>query len=187
MSLEVLVQIYGYYVLALGALIQSSVIMIIAGFMANQKNLSLPLVIIIGTCGSFICNQICFYIGRYGKNKVINKKSSWKKKSEVINKFVKKYESYAIIILRFVQGAKIVSSIFFGTTSIKKRKFTALNLIASLIWATVFALIGFFFGLAAQAIFGKIEIIQTWVIIILIIVWLLYLVKKRLGKPSRSR
>ena len=99
---------------------------------------------------------------------------------------MKKYESYAIIILRFVQGAKIVSSIFFGTTSIKKRKFTALNLIASLIWATVFALIGFFFGLASQAVFGKIETIQTWVIIILVIVgviyWLVYVLSKKQKK-----
>ncbi|HLC77594.1 MAG TPA: VTT domain-containing protein [Candidatus Nanoarchaeia archaeon] len=176
---ESLISSLSLLALFLGAIAQSVSILILFGFLAQQDKFNLILVIIIGTLGSFVGHQMFFMIGRFLGERVINKKRVWKRKAVFMSEKIERYESLSIIILRFVQGLKILSSIFFGTTKINRFRFMALNLIASFLWVCIFVFVGFFFGLTAHKLIGEIGSIQNWVILGILGISVLYWLARR--------
>lgn len=183
MSFETLIYSQGYYFVFLGSIFQSVTLVILAGYLANDY-LNLVLVIIISALGSFLGNQVFFYIGRHGGKKIISKSKYLSKKSSLINKKIKRYEGAAIMIFKFVQGIKIISGIFFGTTRISHRKYTLLNLASSILWALVFVFIGYFFGIAAKELFGKVEDFQISLFVVLVVIGVVIGVSKHLLKKN---
>lgn len=184
MVFENTIYMLGELAVFIGGWIQSIPILLIAGFLAGEGELPLVLTLILASLGSFLGGTANFLFGRYFGKKIINKYEYIKKRSDAINKKIRKYDALSIILFKFIQGVKIASGIFFGTTKISFAKYSILNLIGSLLWGVSIVLLGYFFGFLAQEMFGAFENIQNYFLILLVVLLISYVVVKKVKRKK---
>lgn len=146
MSIEQLISDYGYYAVAFFACIEGEVAMITAGILACQKILYLPYVMAFAFLGTFITEQVLFFLGRFYGNKIINKYSYIQEKSIKVFELIRKYDSIYIFCFRFIYGIRNVSPIIIGSAMIDPKKYFIINFLAALIWSILIPSVGFYFS-----------------------------------------
>ena len=167
--------------------IPSEVTLPFAGFLSNQGNLLLILVIITGIIGDLIGSIIGYSIGffleenlllslikKYGKFILVtehdySKATAW----------IKKYGVVVVFLGKMTPGVKSFISIAAGITEIKFYKFVLSNLLASVIYVSIVTYVGFYLGSKWNTIggyFRKFEI----VIIVFLVFGLIFYVNYKL-------
>lgn len=161
----------GYLILFIGTLLEGELIVIIAGYMAEQGLLNIWLVILVSFLGSFIIDQSLFYVGYYKGDGLLKKFPQGYVNG--LKKVVKKFETPSILLFRFVYGTRTISPLILGSSKVNPLKFTILNFISGVIWAIVFSFGGYFIGTALSKIVKTIEIRLAIIIAIALIITLI--------------
>lgn len=170
MILEHFLLSYGYLILFIGTFLEGETVLIIAGFLANQGELSLLLVIIVAALGAFAGDQFFFIIGRLNGKKTVQKYEIVHKQFRKINSLLEKYDVSFLIGFRFVYGIRVITPLIIGASNIKTRRFLVLNAIGSILWAIVVGGMGYLFGETLSAILGRIKHIEFEVIVFLAVI-----------------
>jgi len=185
MFIESLLQIHGYILIFIGTILEGETVLIIAGFLAHQEYLSLPMVMLVAFIGSFTGDQIYFWFGRIKGKKILQKYPIIGQRVELVSGYMEKYGKSFMIAFRFIFGIRTIAPIIFGTGKIKARTFILFNLAGAIIWTILMGSIGYLFGEAAKLIFGKIEHIEKYLIILILIViatiWVYKFTKNRIN------
>ncbi len=163
--------------------IPSEVTMPFSGFLASSGQLSLILVIVVGTIANLFGSLIAYYIGyfleetlllklvkKYGKFILLTEHDY-----EKANKWFTKYGDKIIFISRLLPGVRTVISLPAGMFEMDIKKFTAYTLIGCLIWSTFLTYVGYILGenwRSLEGYFRKFEIILA-VFFIVLIIWYL--------------
>ncbi|HET8708021.1 MAG TPA: DedA family protein [Pseudomonadales bacterium] len=156
-SLEQLIQDFGYLAVFVGTFLEGETIQILGGFAAHGGLLELHWVILVGFFGTLIGDQLYFYIGRRHGQAFLAKRPRWQKRVEIVLRYVEKYHTLAILSFRFFYGIRNVASFAMGTSRLPFARFAVLNAVGAIIWATVMACLGYFFGTAVEKIMGDIQ------------------------------
>jgi membrane protein DedA with SNARE-associated domain len=187
MSLQELLQNYGYAVLFVGTFLEGETILVIAGFLAQQGYLKLPLVILVATFGTLVGDQLFFYIGRFKGRRFLEHRPAWEAKSRRARELLRRHQTWTILGFRFVYGIRTVTPFLIGASGIAPLRFLALNASAAIVWAIVIAVLGYTVGNAVQAVLGDVKRYQLWIIAGIaafgICLWLL----RRFAKASGRR
>ena len=77
MSIEILIQKFGYLAIFIGAFLEGETILIVGGFAAHRGYLLLPYVIFSAFLGTLFGDQLFFFIGRF-KGKQLTKQPAVK-------------------------------------------------------------------------------------------------------------
>ncbi len=141
-----LIQTYGYLAIFIGTFLEGDIVLVLGGFLAHQKYLHLPLVILTGFSGAILCDQFFFWLGRIKGKQLLAKIPRWQNKVELINKQLDKHGNWVAVVFRFVYGFRIVTPFVLGNCRIKSSTFVLLNIISVLVWATTISICGFLFG-----------------------------------------
>lgn len=155
MDVQELVREYGYIAVIIGAFFEGETFVALAGFCAHLKILSLPLVIGFGALGAFIGNIIWFSLGRWQGARIV---ARFPRVELQFHRFLTMLERHgwkAVFVLQFLYGFRITTAIIFGTSRIPMLRFVLLLIPACLIWATVFATLGYYFGLVIEEFLGR--------------------------------
>ncbi|MGN6670420.1 MAG: DedA family protein [Candidatus Nucleicultricaceae bacterium] len=159
----------GYIILLIGSFVEGETVVLTAGFLSYKGYLSLTWIIIISFLGSLIADQLLFYIGRYYGPGLIERKPALKEKSKRIFDLLHRYNVGFILSFRFIYGIRVASPLVIGASGISIKRFTILNLIAAIIWATISCIagymIGYWFADAVDAIIAKIIKFEKMLII----------------------
>jgi membrane protein DedA with SNARE-associated domain len=129
------------------------------GFLANRGILSLWAVIATGTGACFLGGCGGYWIGlRYGRR--LLKKIRWlqiaPEKVRQLEQFSQKFGPKAVFLARFVALLHPVIGLLAGMWKTPFRPFLFFNLLGALAYATLYALVGYFFG-------QKWEIFKSWI------------------------
>lgn len=183
MSLEHILQAYGYYGLLFGTFLEGETILIIAGFAAHRGYFHLPYVIFAAFLGTFLGDQLYFFIGRVKGKTFLEKRKKWRPRIERARRLLEKYQTPLILVFRFIYGIRTVTPFVIGMSDIKIGRYLALNLISAFVWAAVIAVCGYFLG-SILAVFldglKKFEIFIIFAIAVFgILVWIFYLLKEK--------
>jgi membrane protein DedA with SNARE-associated domain len=146
MSLEQLIQNYGYLAVLIGTFLEGEMILILGGFAAQLGHLDLRLVMLCGFVGSFCGDQLYFYIGRFYGPRIIAKRISWQVNAERVYKRLRKHKNFLILTFRFYYGLRNVTPFAIGASQVSPLRFFILNMIGAIVWAISLGLIGYFFG-----------------------------------------
>lgn len=155
MSLEELLQTWGYVAILIGTFLEGETIVIFAGVFASQGMMSLPLVFLFALFGTFFGDQIYFSIGKRWGTRLLYSRPTLKRKTRSVFRLLKKYETGFILSFRFVYGLRNVSPFVIGMNGIKWHRFAMLNFIAAFVWATVFAGGGYLLGKTLENFIGR--------------------------------
>jgi membrane protein DedA with SNARE-associated domain len=94
-----------------------------------------------------------------------------------------RYGAAAIIITQWLYGLRLTAAIILGMSRISTIKFIAYEALSCAIWSAVITAAGFYFGHAIEALFGRVENIEKYVLggiaVIAIGLWLYHQWKER--------
>lgn len=183
---------HGYWILFLGTLLEGETILIVAGFLAFQNYFSISGVILTAFAGSFIGDQLYFYLGRRYGRQLLKRFHFLAKKLREAMRLIEKYGSFVAFISRFTYGFRIVLPIILGITKLEPRTFFLINLASALSWAIIFSLCGFIFGKSASMFLDDIKKYEHYLLIALAgfmaIIWFVHFYHAwNLKKTARLR
>ncbi|CBL45924.1 DedA family protein [gamma proteobacterium HdN1] len=165
MGLEDLIRDFGYLAVFVGTFLEGETIQIMGGLAAHAGFLSLPWVIVIGCAGTLLGDQLYFFIGRRYGQRFLEKRPAWQARIGKVHNYIERYDALAILSFRFFYGIRNVASFAMGTSRIPFARFAILNATGAIIWATVMAGLGYFFGRAVEAAMGDIKRFEAYILV----------------------
>jgi membrane protein DedA with SNARE-associated domain len=185
-------ELHGYWVLFVGTFLEGEAILIMAGFLAFQGYLDIRGVILTAWAGSFLGDQVYFYLGYYKGKALLRRFHTIARKFREALRLIDKYGVYVAFISRYTYGFRIILPIILGVTSLRPRTFLWINLVSALSWAVVFSLAGYLFGKSAALVLDDVGKYEHYLMLALlgfvVAAWLLHLYHAwNLKKPARMR
>lgn len=162
-----LIEQHGYWLLALGCVMEGETVLILAGFAAHRGHLDLAWVIVVGATGGFVGDQFLFWLGRRHGPSVLARFPKIATQAERVHRFCARHPALSIIGVRFAYGMRIAGPILIGGASVSSLRFAALNALGAVLWALGLAAVGWFFGHAAEVVLGEITHVEGWLLLAL--------------------
>ena len=185
-------ELYGYWVLFIGAFLEGESVLIMAGFLAFQGYLNLGGVIVTAFSASFLGDQFYFYLGYYKGKSLLRRFHSIARKFREALRLIEKYGTLVAFISRYTYGFRIVLPIILGVTTLPPRTFLWINMVSAISWSLAFSLGGYLFGKTASLFLEDISKYEHYLILILMgfvmIAWLVHIHHAwKIKKPARDR
>ena len=162
MSVATLIAEHGYWILALGCLLEGETVLILAALAAHRGYLDPVAVVTISMVCAFISNQFFFWLGRRHGTALLERWPVLAKHSAKIRGLIDRHASLAVVAVRFLYGTRIAGPILLGASSMQPLRFVVLNALSAIAWALLIGAAGWFFGEAAEAIFGHLAHVEGW-------------------------
>ncbi|MGB6281674.1 MAG: DedA family protein [Syntrophobacteria bacterium] len=183
MTLESIVDTYGYVAVLLGTFLEGETILVLGGFAAHRGYLALPGVILAAFIGSLCGDRLFFFLGRKHSQAVLARRPAWKARADQANRLLERFRTPFILIFRFLYGLRTVSPFVIGMSSVPARQFIPLNAIGALVWAVVVGTGGYLFGSALEVVIGEVKRYEVEALlaiaIIGILVWISHFYRRR--------
>jgi membrane protein DedA with SNARE-associated domain len=153
--LEHFVSDWGYAAVTLGVFVEGEAVLLCAGALAQRGQLSLPWVVIAAAVGSFAWGQTWFYVGHVSGRAFIDRRPHWREQTASIERWLSRYGAWLIVGFRFIAGMAIVLPVLIGTKRHRQRGLLLLDGLGALLWAGIFACVGFGMGASLQALLKR--------------------------------
>lgn len=189
-----LIHVYGYWLMAFGAIIEGETFLLAGGIAASQGLLHLPGLILLALVGSTLHDHFFYLIGYFGGKPLLRRFKSLEQKSHQGLILVDRYGIGLILALRFLYGFRTVLPVILGMSPIRYYKFLLFDVVGGVLWSAFFIIGGYYFGKALERIIHKLEYYeaQAWMIalgglIFLVVLGFIifgvrrYILKKRVG------
>jgi len=182
MSLEEFISTFGYVAIGIGTFFEGETILVLGSFASHRGYLQLPLVILSAFIGTFLGDQLYFFLGRLKGKQALEKRPIWKTKSDKVFTLLEYHQVWLIIGFRFIYGLRTVTPFIIGASNIPVYRYFLLNIIGALIWAVVIGILGYFLGNTLEVMLGNIKKYEMLVFALIagagILFWTIYLVKR---------
>ena len=178
MSIEQLVQQYGYVIILAGSMVEGQPVMLFGGFAAHRGHLQLvPWVILAGAVGNFLSLQAWFLAGRRFGRPMVERRPHWSARIDKVQGWLARYDAMLVIAIRFVMGFSNVGMVAIGMSKLGTPRFTLLNGLGALLWATALAIAGYLLGDLIELVLADLEAVEKPLLIALVVIaiaWAVY-------------
>lgn len=164
MSLEALIEAYGYPAVALGTFLEGELVLLLAGFLAYSEVLDLRGVMAAGLLGSVVGDHLFFFLGRRYGNGIFRWRPHWQARAEYIYQLLDRHYIPVVLGFRFVYGLRIVTPVVLGMSRVPTRHFVLLNVSGAVVWTVGVSLLGYFFGAALALVVGEVHAYLGWIL-----------------------
>lgn len=134
-------------------IVPGETMVIIGGVAAGQGNQSIVAVILAGAIGAFIGDNLAYFIGRRFSDRVeswADRKPERRNRLDGAARQIRIRGGLLLITARFIPGGRTILTISSGLTNQPWPWFAKWIIIATTIWASYAALLGYFFGQAFE-------------------------------------
>ena len=170
MTFEYFLVNFGYVAILIGTFLEGETILVLGGFAAHRGYLSLPYVMLFAFLGSFIGDQLYFFIGRRKGVQYIEKRPKLALRLKKFRRLLDKHNIIIILSFRFLYGLRTVAPFAIGLSRISSLSFMALNAASAAVWAVVIAYAGYYFGQAVEIIIEDVKHYELEIILLIIII-----------------
>ena len=164
MDLPALIQTHGYWVLALGCLLEGETVLLLAGFAAHRGQLQLPLVIAVAALAGFVGDQGFFWLGRRHGAAVLARWPAVARQAGRVQGLVARWHDAVTVFVRFAYGLRVAGPLVLGMSAMPAWRYAAFNALGALLWAALVGGAGWVFGQAAEAALGRAHGIEAWLL-----------------------
>ncbi|MDY0265700.1 MAG: DedA family protein [Sulfurospirillum cavolei] len=151
----------------------SEVVMIPAGYLCAKGEMSMPVVIVLGTLGSIAGALLNYYLAVFLGRKLILKYGHYlffsAEKLEKVERFFKTHGSFSTFTGRLIPVVRHYISLPAGLARMNVALFCFYTGLGASIWVTILTLLGYFFG-QNQALLEENLHTMTWGLLVLIVV-----------------
>jgi len=157
-----LLQTHGYWLLAVGCLLEGETVLLLAGFAAHRGLLDPWAVLVIAACCGFTGDQFFFWLGRRHGAQWVARWPSVQRHAARVDQLLQRWHEWLIVGARFAYGLRMAGPILMGMTPLSAWRFAAFNALGAVLWAVVVGGAGWLFGAAAQALLGELQHVEGW-------------------------
>jgi len=184
MNLPELIQTYGYGAVFAGTLLEAEAVLLVGGFAAHRGYLDLPTLVGVAIAGSFLANQIWFYLGRWQGAKLLKRFPSYLAPAARAHELLARYNTPLILTVRFIFGLRTVVPFVLGMGKISALRFQVLNLGGAVFWSVTVAAGGYLFGHLFERALGDLRYYEEILIAVLAVGgFLFWLYSRRCKAP----
>lgn len=137
---------WGYLAVVLAVFIEGEIFLVIVGIATAAGLFGYFPVIVAATIGAILHDNAIFTVSQFVGQRIIQKKAFWSYKAEKSLKLLEKYESIAILSIRFLYGLRTITLLIIGLSKINKLKFIILDSVSSFIWSIIYISLGYLCG-----------------------------------------
>ncbi len=148
---------YGYWAIFIGCLLEGETILILGGVAAHQQVLHLPQVIFWASLGGMLGDQALFWIGRYFGARLLPRLHRQQAAIERVTGLIQRHPLSSIFAVRFLYGMRLVGPMVIGASRLSPLRFSLMNLLGALVWATLFATAGYWAGGFLESLLGNLK------------------------------
>ncbi|MEB0044918.1 MULTISPECIES: DedA family protein [unclassified Pseudomonas] len=148
---------YGYWAVFFGCLLEGETILILAGMAAHQHLLHLWTVIAWASLGGMLGDQLLFWVGRYFGARLLPRLQRKQAAIDRVTGLIQRYPSISVFAVRFLYGMRLVGPVVIGASGLSPLRFSLLNALGAVVWATIFASAGYWAGLALEGLLGNLK------------------------------
>jgi membrane protein DedA with SNARE-associated domain len=130
-----LLQTHGYWMLAVGCLLEGETVLVLAGFAAHHGLLDPWAVVGIAAACGFAGDQFFFWLGRRHGARWVARWPSVQRHSARVEQLVQRWHEWLIVGVRFAYGLRVAGPILMGMTPLSAWRFAAFNALGALAWA----------------------------------------------------
>jgi membrane protein DedA with SNARE-associated domain len=128
-----------------GFLFPGVTIIIFSGFVARTTGTDLALVVILATLGSFLGDDLDYFIGsRLGR--ILETKPLFAKPVSLVEPFLAKHGIYAVFVGRFSGWSRAWVALSCGITGFPYLKFAGVSFISAFVWVSAWIVGGYLLG-----------------------------------------
>lgn len=152
---DALVREYGVLAVFAGSTLEGESVAILGGLFAHQGLLPIWTTAMAALAGTFFGDTACFIIGR----RFADHRWIWKLRSKPGFKqalqLAEARPRVFVFFNRYAYGVRLLGGIACGLARIDWGLFLLYNALSSIVWATLFVGIGYFFGLGLETLLGQ--------------------------------
>lgn len=153
-SLLQLVDSYGLIAIFLGCVAEGESFAVLGGFLAHQGFFSSWNAFLAIFLGATLGDALFYVAGRFFQNfepiARLKTRPGFDRAFALVNAHPAKF----VLLNRYAYGFRLIGGVAAGMADIPAPRFLVLNILSSLIWATLFGSIGYFFGLGVEKLIG---------------------------------
>lgn len=187
MSFASIMHHYGYVVVFVATIFNIGTVLIIAGLAVHQGYLDLFPTLLVAFIGTLFFAHLYFVAGRKGTHQLLMKHPSWEAKMSHINHRIEHYQIAFTFGYRFIIGFRFLAPMFLGATHISYKYFAFLDFLGGLIWAVLFVLIGYYVGVAAEALLSEAGEYEEYCVIGIIVIAVAFWLYRRIQKKHSTK
>jgi membrane protein DedA with SNARE-associated domain len=179
MTLEHVIDSYGYFALVVGTFLEGETILVLGGIAAKLGYLKLPWVIVSAFVGTLMSDQLFFFLGRRQGQAFLLKHPQWNSRAQKVHRMLERHRIPIIIGFRFVYGFRTVTPFVLGMSRVPIIEFVVFNVVGAAAWASAIASLGYAFGKGMELLLGNIQHYEKEILLAVIAagsgIWLLRL------------
>ncbi|MFJ7882930.1 DedA family protein [Pseudomonas sp. NPDC096917] len=181
---------YGYLAIFIGCLLEGETILILGGMAAHQHVLKLLPVIGYASLAGMLGDQLLFWGGRYFGARLMPRLHKHQATIDRVTQLVNQHPTVSVFSVRFLYGMRLLGPMVIGACKVSPLKFTFINLLGAVTWATLFACAGYWAGEFLEGVLGDLKpyrlsiVLGVIVLMVSLAVVRHYRAKKRVGGKS---
>ena len=165
-----------------GALVPGETSLILAGALAGQGQLSLPLVIAVAATAAIVGDNTGYLIGRRGLRRLLDRPGRRSGRRQRLlargEAFFRRRGSAAVFFGRWLPGLRVVASWLAGANRMPWRRFLLWNALGGIGWASTVGALAYLLGRSASGSLGAIGFVG---LAIAALVYLVQRIRERAG------
>ncbi|WP_019409003.1 DedA family protein [Pseudomonas psychrophila] len=177
---------YGYLAIFIGCLLEGETILILGGMAAHQHVLKLLPVIGYASLAGMLGDQLLFWAGRYFGARIMPRLHKQQATIDRVTQLVNQHPTVSIFSVRFLYGMRLVGPMVIGACKVSPLKFTCINLLGAVTWATLFASGGYWAGEFLEGVLGDLKPYRLPIVLCVIALTLVLAVVRHYRTKSRA-
>ena len=190
---------HGYWTVAVVLLLENAGIpvpgettLLFAAFLAfSEHHLTLGGIIAVAVVACTLGDNLGYWIGFHGGRPLLEHQRRIFHVSEEHlqrgERFFQRYGSFTVFFARFVFGMRIIAGPLAGVLKMPWRKFVLFNFLGAVVWVSVIASLGYFFGSRWERLTGDLERAEILLIVALVLLGLFWWWRSRQESARRQR
>jgi membrane protein DedA with SNARE-associated domain len=170
----------GYPLLALlvgaesaGALVPGETALIVAGSLAGQGRLSLPVVIGVAAGAAIMGDNTGYLLGRRGLRPLLAGRRASRRRRRLVargDKFFQRHGAAAVFFGRWLPGLRVAAAWLAGGSRMPWRRFLLFNALGGIGWASTIGTAAYFIGKSAAGSLGAIGFVGVGIAAVVFLV-----------------
>jgi len=155
MTLEALLDQYGYAVIFIGAILEGETVLLVAAVFVQQGLLDFKGMLLASALGAFVGDQFFFHLGRCKGAALLRRAPGWQTKLAKAVRMLEGRREVVVLCYRFIYGMRAVIPFLLGTGRCRVLMFAILSAVSAAVWAFLIGSGGYYFGEAFDAVLER--------------------------------
>lgn len=157
-TIEALITQYGALAVFAGAALEGETAAFLGGVVAHRHLLPYWQAALAAALGSLLADQALFLIGRHASTSPLVRRYIARDGIARVRAMLNAHPTVFILSFRFIYGARTVSPVIIGLSTVSPGRFLLLNMISASTWGILITAAGYLLGNTIEATFGHLGI-----------------------------